>query len=103
MNYDGLMSDDDDDLDDPTSHAPAVEIPFRALSADALAGVIAAFVLREGTDYGAEETGHAAKTAQVRRQLEKGEAVIVFDPGSRSVTLLTREEHRRLQRAADST
>src|SRR5258706_12605493 len=96
----GGMPSDDDAIDERTRSAPPVEIPFDALSPAALAGVIDAFVLREGTDYGARETDLAAKTAQVRAQLESGEASIVFDPGSQSVTLLTREELRRLRNAA---
>src|SRR4051812_14694287 len=85
---------DDDAIEEKTDGGPPVEIPISALSPAALAGVIDAFVLREGTDYGAQETDHAAKTAQVRAQLERGEATIVFDPSSRSVTLLTREAWR---------
>ncbi len=90
------MSEEGDAIDEQTRGGPPVEIPFGSLSPAALAGVIEAFVLREGTDYGARETDLAAKTAQVRAQLERGEATIVFDPSSRSVTLLTRDELRRL-------
>jgi len=72
-------------------HAPGpVEIPLDAISAGALAGVIDAFVLREGTDYGEVEVSHAVKHAQVRRQLESGEATIVYDPRTESVTLVPR-------------
>jgi uncharacterized protein YheU (UPF0270 family) len=57
-----------------------LEIPYRALSSETLTGLVESFVLREGTDYGAEEAGFEAKVAQVLRQLEAGEAKIVFDP-----------------------
>jgi uncharacterized protein len=64
-----------------------VEIPAAMLSAEALLGVIEAFVLREGTDYGAVEHTHEEKVAQVRVALEKGKARIYFDPLTESVTL----------------
>ncbi len=54
-------------------------IPTEALSEEALAGVIEAFVLREGTDYGHRDYSLGRKCAKVRRQLERGEAVLVFD------------------------
>jgi uncharacterized protein YheU (UPF0270 family) len=67
-----------------------VEIPLDALGADALRGVIESFVLREGTDYGEREATLAEKVADVRRQLERGEARIVFDPESESIHILPR-------------
>lgn len=77
---------------------PPVEIPPGALSAAALAGVIDAFVLREGTDYGETEHSHEAKVKQVRRQLDSGQAKIVYDPNTESVTLLTVREWAALGR-----
>lgn len=65
-----------------------VEVPASALSEEALRGLIEAFVLQEGTEYGEHDVPLAAKVAQVRRQLERGEARIVFDPGSNSTHLL---------------
>jgi uncharacterized protein YheU (UPF0270 family) len=58
------------------------------LSPEALAGVIDAFVLREGTDYGEHDVPHETKVAQVRRQLERGEARILFDPVTESVDIV---------------
>jgi uncharacterized protein YheU (UPF0270 family) len=77
--------------------ASPVEIPWRALSPAAAAGIIDAFILREGTDYGAVEASHADKVAQVRAQLESGQVVISFDPATESVTLLHRAEWVRLE------
>jgi uncharacterized protein YheU (UPF0270 family) len=62
-----------------------VEVPLTALSPEALSGVVESFVLREGTDYGEREVSHAVKCQQVMRQLERGEARIVFDPVSETV------------------
>jgi len=49
--------------------------------------VIEAFVLREGTDYGEREYSLEQKVAQVRAQLERGQARILFDPESNTVTI----------------
>jgi uncharacterized protein YheU (UPF0270 family) len=67
-----------------------VEVPFTALSSDALLGLVESFVLREGTDYGDREVSHGQKVAQVLAQLESGEARILYDPETESVTLLPR-------------
>jgi uncharacterized protein len=68
-----------------------VEVPWRALSPDALRGVVEAYVLREGTDYGVREFSHEEKVQQLLEGLERGEARILFDPVTESVTLLSRE------------
>ena len=64
-----------------------VEVPYAAISAEALHGLVESFVLREGTDYGAHEFTLAQKTAQVLAQIRRGEVRILFDPDSQSVTL----------------
>ena len=71
--------------------AEPVAIPYRELSADALRGVIESFVLREGTDYGLHEYSLEQKVAHVMRQLDRGEAQIVFDPNTESVHVVARE------------
>ncbi|HEY8121893.1 MAG TPA: YheU family protein [Myxococcota bacterium] len=63
-------------------------VPLDSLSEDALSGLIESFVLREGTDYGAQERSHERKVADVRRQLERGEARIEFDPETESVNVV---------------
>jgi len=65
-----------------------VMIPHGALAADLLRGVVEAFVLREGTDYGAREFSLEQKVVHVMLQLERGEAQIIFDPKSQSVDLV---------------
>jgi len=65
-----------------------VAVPHAELSANALVGVIKAFVLREGTDYGEREFTLDQKIAQVRAQLESGDARILFDPYSASVDIV---------------
>jgi uncharacterized protein YheU (UPF0270 family) len=49
--------------------------------------VIESFVLREGTDYGEREYSLEQKVAQVRAQLERGLARILFDPESNTITI----------------
>ena len=84
-----------DDCDDPQDRRPPLDVPFAELSADALRGVVEAFVLREGTDYGERDVSHEDKVAQVMRQLERGEARIVFDPVSDSVAIVVKDALRR--------
>jgi uncharacterized protein YheU (UPF0270 family) len=66
-----------------------VVVPYTELSADLLHAVIESFVLREGTDYGEKELSLQDKVARVAAQLKKGEARIVFDPESESVSIVT--------------
>jgi uncharacterized protein YheU (UPF0270 family) len=63
-------------------------IPHTELTSSALRGVVEAFILREGTDYGAREFSLDEKVAHVMSQLERGEAQIVFDPESQSVDII---------------
>jgi hypothetical protein len=63
-------------------------IPHAELSEDALRGVLEAFVLREGTEYGERDVSLDQKVVQVIRQLERGEAQIVFDPGSETIDIV---------------
>lgn len=73
-----------------------VEIEAQQLSDMALAGIIENFILREGTDYGAQEVSYDKKSEQIRRQIDRGEIKIVFDQASESVSLLTDRDWKRL-------
>jgi len=55
-----------------------VKIPYTELSQEALWGVMDAFILREGTDYGHEEITIDQKRSRVLSMLQSGEAEIVF-------------------------
>jgi uncharacterized protein YheU (UPF0270 family) len=66
-------------------------VPHTELSDEALHGVVESFVLREGTDYGERDVPFDAKVTQVLRQLERGEARILFDPVTQSVTIVPAE------------
>ena len=78
----------DDWWDDEREQQLPVAVPHKELSDEALRGVIEAFVLREGTDYGERDVPHETKVAQVLRQLERGEARIMFDPLTQSVAIV---------------
>jgi uncharacterized protein YheU (UPF0270 family) len=71
---------------DEESREPVV-VPHTELGAELLRAVIESFVLREGTDYGEREFSLDQKVARVIRQLERGEAQIVFDPQTESVDI----------------
>ena len=55
-----------------------MRIPYTELSQEALLGVMDAFILREGTDYGHEEITIDQKRSRVLSMLQSGEAEIVF-------------------------
>jgi hypothetical protein len=74
----------------PPDEDAFVEVPPDALSEATLVALIESFVGREGTDYGTVERSLAEKVADVRRQLARGEARIVFDPETESVNIVLR-------------
>lgn len=65
-----------------------VEVPLDALSRDALRGVIEEFVTRAGTDYGTQEKSIEEKMRDVERQLERGDARIVFDVDAQTTNIV---------------
>jgi uncharacterized protein YheU (UPF0270 family) len=68
-----------------------MRIPWDALAADTLRNLIEEFVTREGTDYGDRTYSLSDKVAQVRRQLEQGQVVIVYDPHTESCHIVPRD------------
>jgi len=65
-----------------------VRIPMQSLSEETLRSLVESFVNREGTDYGRVERSFETKVADVMRQLERGEAEIVFDPETESANIV---------------
>ncbi len=103
----------DDAAAEPTSESTAddgngapkgVELNIDQLSSDALRGLVEEFITREGTDYGnssaplgAAADPHAEwsldeKVAQVYRQLESGDARIVFDLEQETASIVPADE-----------
>jgi uncharacterized protein YheU (UPF0270 family) len=72
----------------------SIVVPHTELNTDLLRAVIESFVLREGTDYGEHEFSLDQKVASVIRQLERGEAQIVFDPDTESVGIVAPERRK---------
>jgi uncharacterized protein YheU (UPF0270 family) len=67
---------------------PPVIVPYRELSPETLRAVVESFVLREGTDYGAQELTLEQKVSRLMLQLDRAEAQILFDPNTQSVTFV---------------
>ncbi|PWC16607.1 hypothetical protein DDT52_17545 [Brenneria roseae subsp. roseae] len=65
-------------------------IPWQQLDPETLDNLIESFVLREGTDYGEEERSLAQKVADVRRQLESGEVVMVWSELHETINIMPR-------------
>jgi hypothetical protein len=65
-----------------------IVIPHRELSPEALRGVLESFVLREGTEYGEREVSLEQKVADVLRQLERGEAQVIFHAELQSIDIV---------------
>jgi uncharacterized protein YheU (UPF0270 family) len=100
--HDGMNDDDEPTLierdggplrEDDAQPEP-IEIPFERLSAPAQRGVIEEFVTREGTDYGHVEVSLDDKVAAVRRQIARAEVVLLFDPRTEQVNLVSRRAPR---------
>jgi uncharacterized protein YheU (UPF0270 family) len=90
---------------DEESTAPkGVELSVDQLSPEALRGLIEEYITREGTDYGHSGDAQGAatdphsewsleeKVAQVLRQLESGDARIVFDLEQESASIVPADE-----------
>jgi len=67
-------------------------IPSQNLSPEALHGVIEEFVTRDGTDYGLVEATLEQKINDVLRQVNKGDAVIVYDEDTQTTNILRKED-----------
>ena len=78
-------------MEDVTSREHGVEVPYGRLSADVLRRVAEEFVTREGTDYGAAEKTLEEKVTDVRRQLDRGEAAIVYEAESETINIVRKE------------
>ena len=65
-----------------------VVVPQTHLTPAALRGLAEEFVTRDGTDYGDVEKTVDQKVAAVMRQLERGEAAIVYDSEIQSTSIV---------------
>lgn len=85
------MDQDKPDILPPTEVSPA------ALSSETLQAVLESFVLREGTDYGANELSLEQKIKNLKNKVDRGDIILVFDPNSESLTFLTKTEWSKIK------
>ena len=76
-------------------------IPWQSLNEETLTNLIEHFVLREGTDYGAEEKSLADNVEDVRRQLQRAEAVLVFSELHETVNIMPANQFNAAAMEAD--
>jgi uncharacterized protein YheU (UPF0270 family) len=76
-------------------------IPLEQIPDETLTAIIEDFILREGTDYGDIATSKEAKIAQVKEQLKRGDAVLVYSELHESVNILPKDQF--LQQQSEST
>ena len=69
-----------------------IEIPAADLAPETLRAIIENFIVREGTDYGDAEYSLDNKAAQVRRQLDRGEVLLMWDEVLESCNLITKAQ-----------
>ena len=67
-------------------------IPVNRLSPEALQGVIEEFISRDGTDYGEIEASRETKFRQVKYQLEKGSAVLIYDDETETTNIFLADD-----------
>lgn len=66
-------------------------IPHEKLNPEALQGLIEEFVTRDGTDTGYDKKSLVNDMAMVKRQLKKGDAVIVYDNSTKTCNIVPKE------------
>ncbi|NHB93994.1 YheU family protein [Photorhabdus cinerea] len=66
-------------------------IPWQQLEPETLLNLIESFVLREGTDYGEHEKSLEQKVADIRRQLERGDVMLVWSELHESINIMPKE------------
>ncbi len=67
-------------------------IPLEQLNEDTLMAIIEDFILREGTEYGDVEVSNSHKINQVKQQLKKGTAVLVYSELHESVNIMSSDQ-----------
>ena len=76
-------------MDEQSKPSEPVVVPYTELAAELLHAVVESYVLREGTDYGEKEFSLEDKVAHVISRLKRGEARIVFDPDTETVSIVS--------------
>lgn len=69
-------------------------IPHQDINADTLSSILREFVLREGTEYGAEDISVEEKIEQVIQQLQDGSAVLVYSELHETVNIIPADQFK---------
>ena len=69
-----------------------MKIPYKELDSVTLEALIEHFVLQEGTDYGEHEVTMERKVEDVKAQLKRGDAVIVYSELHESVNIVAKDQ-----------
>lgn len=67
-------------------------VPYEELSPEALDGLIEEFVTRDGTDTGYTRNTLEQNVDMVKRQLKRGDAVVVYDEKTQTANLVVKDE-----------
>lgn len=67
-------------------------IPFNDINPETLLAILKEFVLREGTEYGAQDISVEEKIAQVKNQLTLGTAVLVYSELHETVNIIPADQ-----------
>lgn len=69
-------------------------IPIQDINPDTLFTIIKEFVLREGTEYGAEDITIEEKIEQVQQQLKSGSAILVYSELHETVNIIPADQFK---------
>ena len=67
-------------------------IPISDLTEDTLLNIIEGFVLREGTEYGADDVSLKDKVQQVLAQLKLGDVLLVYSELHETVNIIPKQQ-----------
>lgn len=73
-------------------HDTSVIIPYQKLSVSALIGVINQYISRDGIDSSHVDLSFEDKIKQVKKNLESGKALLVFDHKTQSCNILSKTD-----------
>ena len=72
-------------------------IPWQELNEETLRNIAESFILREGTDYGAEELSLAQKTDNLLAKIHNGSVVIIWSELHESIDIKDKMEFLRMR------
>ena len=72
-------------------------IPHEKLSPEALQAIIEEFVTRDGTDTGYEKKSFENDVAMVKRQVKRGDSVIVYDQNTQTRNIVLKDHLEKSQ------